>query len=165
MIHSGINAYLTLSIAQTLLRNNDPRFEHLIRTTADFASSTGQWPEAIHPRTRGGCMGDGQHGWAAAEWIMMVRNLFVREEENELVIGAGIFPDWMAAKKPLFFGPTPTPYGSVSVSISHEDDHPVLTLDATWRERPPAISVAVPGFRAEPFTGTDSKNFYKLERK
>ena len=53
MIHSGINAYLTLSIAQTLLRNNDPRFQELIQTTANLASSTGQWPEAIHPQTLG----------------------------------------------------------------------------------------------------------------
>lgn len=80
MIHSGVNAYLTLSIAQTLLRNDDPRYANLLETVADLASPTGQWPEAIHPRTRGGCMGDGQHGWAAAEWVQLVRNLFVREE-------------------------------------------------------------------------------------
>jgi hypothetical protein len=50
----------------------------LMRRVADLASPTGQWPEAIHPRTLGGCMGDGQHGWAAGEWIMMIRNCFVR---------------------------------------------------------------------------------------
>ena len=66
MIHSGINAYLTLDIAQTLLRAGDLRYQELIRNVADLASPTGQWPEAIHPHTKGGCMGDGQHGWAAA---------------------------------------------------------------------------------------------------
>ena len=73
-IHSGINAYLTLDVAQTLLRAGDARYRDLIEAVARLASPTGQWPEAIHPHTGGGCMGDGQHGWAAAEWVMMIRN-------------------------------------------------------------------------------------------
>ena len=162
MIHSGINAYLTLSIAQTLLRNNDPRFQELIQTTANLASSTGQWPEAIHPQTLGGCMGDGQHGWAAAEWVMMIRNLFVREEEGILVIGSGIFPEWMHAKAPIFFGPTPTPYGTVSVHISHENTGPMLRLDAAWRKNQPELLVQVPGY--QPGTISDCQKPFKLEK-
>ena len=60
------------------------------RSVARLASPTGQWPEAIHPQSGGGCMGDGQHGWAAAEWVMMMRNCFVREEGDRLIIGSGI---------------------------------------------------------------------------
>lgn len=66
MIHSGINAYLTLHVAQALLRAGDPRYLRLMDRVSGLASPTGQWPEAIHPRTLGGCMGDGQHVWAAA---------------------------------------------------------------------------------------------------
>src|SRR5690606_18537012 len=94
VIHSGVNAYLTLDIAQTLLRAGDPRFGELVEAVAALASPTGQWPEAIHPRTGGGCMGDGQHGWAAAEWIMMIRNAFVREESDRLIIGSGLLGSW-----------------------------------------------------------------------
>ena len=162
MIHSGINAYLTLSIAQTLLRNNDPRFQELIQTTANLASSTGQWPEAIHPQTLGGCMGDGQHGWAAAEWVMMIRNLFVREKEGILVIGSGIFPEWMHAKAPIFFGPTPTHYGTVSVHISHENTGPMLRLDAAWRKNQPELLVQVPGYQHG--TISDCQKPFKLEK-
>ncbi|MFO7751180.1 MAG: hypothetical protein R6V54_13920, partial [Desulfobacteraceae bacterium] len=36
MIHSGINVYLTLAIAQTLLRCGDLRYQSLIDTTADL---------------------------------------------------------------------------------------------------------------------------------
>jgi len=61
MIHSGINPYLTLHVAQVLLRAGDPRYLQLLQTVAELASATGQWPEAIHPGTGGGCMGDGQH--------------------------------------------------------------------------------------------------------
>src|SRR6185503_7644675 len=90
MIHSGINAYLTLHIAQVLLRAGDRSAHQLIDAVAKLASPTGQWPEAIHPRTLGGCMGDGEHVWAAAEWILLMRNCFVREEGDSLVVGSGI---------------------------------------------------------------------------
>lgn len=141
MIHSGINAYLTLDLAQTLLRVGDPRFAALVRRVAELASQTGQWPEAIHPITLGGCMGDGQHGWAAGEWIMMIRNFFVREECGHLVIGSGILPEWLSGE--IGFGPTPTAWGPVSVSLIGSR----LTLDAQWREPPSFIKIAVPGFK------------------
>ena len=48
MIHSGVNVYLTLAIAQSLLRIGDRRYRDLIRTVEELASPTGQWPEAIH---------------------------------------------------------------------------------------------------------------------
>ena len=67
MVHSGLNAYLSLHVAQVLLRARDKRFYEIVRTVGDLASPTGNWPEAIHPLTGGGCMGDGQHAWAAAE--------------------------------------------------------------------------------------------------
>ncbi|MEX1049591.1 MAG: hypothetical protein WED15_08690 [Akkermansiaceae bacterium] len=142
MIHSGINAYLTLDLAQTLLRAGDPRFAGLIRRVAELATPTGQWPEAIHPQTLGGCMGDGQHGWAAAEWIMMIRNCFVREEGSGLVIGSGILPEWTAGGALVSFGPTLTAWGPVSVSI----DHKQLTLEKQFKGSAPAIQVMVPGF-------------------
>jgi hypothetical protein len=162
MIHSGLNAYLTLAVAQTLLRNDDDRYKDLIRTTANLASSTGQWPEAIHPRTLGGCMGDGQHGWAAAEWIMMIRNLFVREEKHSLVIGAGIFPEWMAAGQSISYGPTPTPYGDVSLTIDCGNSKPVLTLEADWRNQPPDIVIQVPGYSAR--KTADGPETHELEK-
>ena len=142
MIHSGINAYLTLDLAQTLLRAGDPRFADLIRRVAELASPTGQWPEAIHPRTLGGCMGDGQHGWAAGEWLMMMRNCFVREEAHELILGSGILPEWLAAGSELRFGPTLTAWGPVSVRLFDSRLH----LEATWRGKPPQVTIAVPGF-------------------
>ena len=111
MIHSGINAYLSLDLAQTLLRAGDPGFADILRRVAELATPTGQWPEAIHPITLGGCMGDGQHGWAAAEWIMMMRNCFVREEADHLVIGSGLLPEWLESGEELFFGPTLTRMG------------------------------------------------------
>jgi hypothetical protein len=147
MIHSGMNAYLTLSIAQTLLRSGDNRYRSLIRAVADLASPTGQWPEAINPITKGGCMGDGQHGWAAAEWIMMMRHLFIREEGNTLVIGEGIFPEWIKQGTRLSFGPTLVPGGRLKVSLSGPPDQPALSLESKFHGSPLPCRIAVPGYK------------------
>jgi hypothetical protein len=147
IIHSGINAYLTLDIAQTLLRAGDARFRDLIETVARFATATGQWPEAIHPHTGGGCMGDGQHGWAAAEWVMMVRHLFVREEGNRLIVGSGLLEEWFESDEDLYFGPTLTPWGPVTVRIMRPANAPLLAIDAHWRDDAPRVDVEIPGYR------------------
>jgi hypothetical protein len=149
MIHSGINPYLTLCVAQTLLRSEEALFRPLIETVAALASPTGQWPEAIHPHTGGGCMGDGQHGWVAAEWVMMIRNLFLREEGRKLIVGAGIFPEWLERKTDVGFGPTLTPFGPVAVRIWRQGAENFLAFDAHWRNQPPEVEIRIPGFQNE----------------
>lgn len=152
MIHSGINPYLTLQLAQVLLRNGDSRYIPLFRRIADLASPTGQWPEAIHPTTLGGCMGDGQHGWAAAEWVLMVRSLFVREEKERLVIGSGLLPEWLTSGRVLRFGPTATPFGSVTVRVDTTPTPPVVTVEGVWHGEPPPVEALLPGQKNEELT-------------
>jgi hypothetical protein len=137
---------LTLDLAQTLLRAGDPRYRDLIQAVADLASPTGNWPEAIHPFSGGGCMGDGQHGWAAAEWIMMIRNLFVREEAGGLIIGSGLLPSWVKGQNPIHlrFGPTWTSYGCLTVDLSGQEGALELRLEGKWHQNAPPMEIRVP---------------------
>jgi hypothetical protein len=155
MIHSGINIYMTLMLAQVYLRAGDARYYSLFAGAAESASPTGQWPEAIHPRTGGGCMGDGQHGWAAAEWVMMIRNMFVSEEKDRLVIGRGIRREWLQTGEKIAFGPTSTPFGKITVSIRTNDGIEV-SLKAEWYDtKRPAIAVEIPGFKPAAITSPE----------
>ncbi len=159
MIHSGVNAYLTLDLAQTLLRHDDARCLDLIQAVADAASPTGQWPEAIHPHTGGGCMGDGQHAWAAAEWLLMMRALFLREEDDHLVIGAGLPADWFAQTEmhELSYGPTTTRWGQVTVRFLRQGPSHGwrVRLHADWHGQAPARDIRVGGFKALRLTNGD----------
>jgi PAS domain-containing protein len=143
MIHSGINAYLTLAIAQTLLAHGDSRYWALIQATADIATPTGKWPEAVHPHTEGGCMGDGEHAWAAAEWCQMMRALFIEESEEALVIGKGLPSAWLDSGERLAFGPTCTRWGRVSVFLEPVDGRWHVRLDGEWNDSPPAVKVCL----------------------
>lgn len=141
IIHSGMNAYLTLTLAQVLLRKGDPRYLRLLRGVARAASPTGQWPEAIHPHTGGGCMGDGQHAWASAEWVMMIRNLFVREEAQSLILCSGVPRSWLKEQQPLSFGPTLTRFGPCRVILEPQHHGIDVRWEADWRTPPEHIDV------------------------
>jgi hypothetical protein len=161
MVHSGINCYLTLSLAQTLLRAGDSRYQSLIRYMTELASPTGHWPEAVHPFTNGGCMGDGQHGWAAAEWVMIMRHLFLREEGEGLIIGSGLFTDWLSQEGELAFGPSPTPFGDLEVRIEKTAEALYLTLNGELKKSPLFMEAKIPGTRPFAIKGTNRP--YKLD--
>jgi hypothetical protein len=145
--HSGINVYLSLQVAQVLLRSGDSGFHSIIKTVAKLATSTGQWPEAIHPQTKGGCMGDGQHVWAAAEWVLMMRNIFILEEEKTktIILCAGIQPEWLDSNETMFFGKTPTIFGTIAVTITPGTNIRV-SWKANWHGDPPCVEVHLPGY-------------------
>jgi hypothetical protein len=122
-----------------------------MKAIASLASPTGQWPEAIHPGTKGGCMGDGQHIWAAAEWVLMLRNCFVREEETDgkLVLCSGIPGVWLEDGAELSFGPAPTIFGTVQVQIKVQKGNVNIQWSGEWRGgKEPRIEIRLPGFSA-----------------
>jgi hypothetical protein len=167
MIHSGINAYLTLHLAQVRLRAGEVQAAwDLIDRVAALASPTGQWPEAIHPRTFGGCMGDGQHIWAAAEWALMLRACWLRSEDDRIVIAPGVPEAWWSAETGAAFGPTLTRFGAVSVSVRAKSGGSgvLLTVDGNWRGQPPRLDVRLPGFVPQMRAAGSGREEFQLER-
>jgi hypothetical protein len=144
--HSGVNIYLSLEIAQVLLRSGDPGYFDIMEAVSNMASDTGQWPEAIHPWTGGGCMGDGQHLWASAEWIMMVRNCFIREEGNTLILCSGVQKHWVDTGEKIFFGPAATSFAEMGITITSSGSEAKVTIDADWGSEQPNIEIRLPGY-------------------
>lgn len=161
MTHSGINPYLTLHMAQVLLRAGDKRYFDLMTEVARLASSTGQWPEAIHTHTNGGCMGDGQHVWAAAEWVLMIRNCFLREENDRLILCSGIPQTWLEKNETISFGPAPTSFGDVQILVKPKGKSILVEWVGQWFTKGPLIDIQLPGFiRVEVSSGA---NFAELK--
>ncbi|HBG25520.1 MAG: hypothetical protein A2Y10_05300 [Planctomycetes bacterium GWF2_41_51] len=158
--HSGVNPYLTLHLAQVLMRAGDIRFVNLVKGIAALASPTAQWPEAANPRIGTGCMGDGQHIWASAEWIMMIINSFVLEEDKKLIIGKGVFPDWLKQGTKFSIGPVSTSFGPVNINFSC-DEKISVNWQGQWFAVEPKIEIAVPGYKN--ITSAAGKNNIELE--
>ncbi|MDG5815458.1 hypothetical protein QA601_10235 [Chitinispirillales bacterium ANBcel5] len=163
--HSGINPYLSLHIAQVLMRAGDQKFRFIMDSIANLASSTGQWPEAIHPLLKTGCMGDGQHVWAAAEWVMMVRNSFICEDNyGKIVLCQGIIDEYLTDSKTLSFGPAPTTHGAftVEVNVLSESQIEVKWFGQYNSTPPEVIEIAMPG--KERIRVDGNKGSVKIER-
>jgi hypothetical protein len=94
-------------------------------------------------------MGDGHHVWAAAEWVLMLRYCFLREEGDTLVLASGIPARWLTAAEPVVFGPAPTTFGPVTVRVQPEAAGRVrVSWEARWHREAPALRVALPGHAA-----------------
>ena len=93
-------------------------------------------------------MGDGQHVWAAAEWVMMIKNCFIREEEEEklLILCSGIPQHWIEPGKEISFGPVLTPFGKVFVLVCAGHDKVTVEWKAEWFADEPVVDICLRGF-------------------
>ncbi len=117
IIHTGLNTYLSAQLARVLIRRNDSRAFEILQSIIYHGGPTLAWPEAIHPRTHGGCMGDGDHGWAAAEFLNLVRDLLVREEGGQLLLLSGTPESWFQHGATVEVSSAPTLHGTVSLHL------------------------------------------------
>jgi len=82
---------------------------------------------------------------------MMMRSLFVREEDGRLIIGSGVFPEWLDDDGGIFFGPTLVPGGSLSIGLKPTADGLRLRIKSDIRGTPVPCRVEVPGYQIEEF--------------
>jgi hypothetical protein len=122
--HTGLGTYLTLHLATVELLAGDRRCLERLFWMLEAASSTWTWPEAVHPRLHGGCMGDGHHGWAAAELLTFVRNLLVREEPGGLALTSLVPDGWLGQSWEVHGAPTA--HGRISYAVRWHGERPAL---------------------------------------
>ena len=92
-------------------------------------------------------MGDGQHVWAAAEWVLMIRNCFVREEGEGLILCSGIPQIWLDKKQTISFGSAPTSFGDIQIVIKPQGQNILIEWHGKWFGKEPAIDIQLPGFK------------------
>jgi hypothetical protein len=136
IVHSGLNAYLSLQVAQALLFAGDTnQFWKILQDVTAKASPTYCFPEAIHPSTGGGSMGDGHHAWASAEVVLALRNAFVMERwphtdrRHSLILLGGIPPGLLSSGKELFIENAVVPEGKLNLTVTPGDDQTIILID------------------------------------
>jgi hypothetical protein len=146
VFHTGLNPYLTAQVARVLIRLEDPRALPIIKSLSDAASPTVTWPEAINPRTQGGCMGDGDHGWAAAEFCNVLRQFIVCDDSTGLNLFAGIPAEWLQSGCATSIHGAPTFHGRLTASLEAESRGVVARwhLEPWSDEEIPRIHLSLP---------------------
>ncbi len=122
VIHSGYNIYLSLQAAHAfLILGKASAARRILKAVISARTDFWTYPEAIHPLTGGGAMGDGYHGWAYAELLMLLRSFVFIRRGAHLDIFRGMNGGDLFTED-LQFGPFPlngtalSIYGSLSES-------------------------------------------------
>ncbi|MBF6612837.1 MAG: hypothetical protein IVW55_06875 [Chloroflexi bacterium] len=145
--HSGWGTYLNMRIAGCYLLQGSPRGWELMRWLLRHASPTYNWPEGINPKSGGGSAGDGQHGWASAEWLLLIRALLFRESNPNLLIAPGLPQEWLRSEGKLEVEHAPTRFGVLNYTIEWDRGGRSIALKVNpkWRTPPRGIFWTVPG--------------------
>jgi hypothetical protein len=123
--------YITADWAMCyLLRNDLPMFYRLFNGYAAHASPTNVWIEEIFLESRLGT-GDMPHGWAAAQYVHLLRNCFVLEDGKKLELCWGVQPDWLKDGAKLSVKQAPTKFGKVQFELQRSEASLILDYKLT----------------------------------
>ncbi|MDD5645332.1 MAG: discoidin domain-containing protein [bacterium] len=81
------------------------------------------WAEVVHEEYfRPQYIGDMPHTWIGAIAINFIRTMFVYEQDNRIVIGAGIDDEWLNSPAGIKVRRLPTYFGNVNYDIKKENN-------------------------------------------
>lgn len=99
------------------------------------------------------------HGWFAAEYRTLLRNMLVREDGDDLHLLSVLSPDWIGIGKPIAATRVPTEFGTVSLSIDQpSDSSATLHIDSKWVDAPKHIILHLPWFMQTSTVSADGRN-------
>ncbi|HEY8241147.1 MAG TPA: hypothetical protein VIH35_06865, partial [Kiritimatiellia bacterium] len=90
--------------------------------------------EVVHAKLRApSYLGDMPHTWVGAGYINAVRSMFAYEDDDRLVLAAGVAPSWL--EKGVRVDHLPTQFGEISYRVTEKDG--VVEFSAEGEAAPP----------------------------
>jgi len=103
------------------------------------------------------------HGWFAAEYRTLLRNMLIREEGDQLHLLSVVSPAWMGKGKTISVSDAPTSFGTVSFKFEQTAvDKAVLHLDAKFARAPRTIFLHYPWFVEQEIATVDGIGHMEL---
>jgi len=127
-----IHPYMSTFVTQDSLARGEQ--EHVVR---DFywyllhTTSAHGFPEGVYDRTRTAWSDTLPHLWAAAEYIILLRNMLIREAGDELHLLGAVPPHWLQPGREVIFDRAPTTFGLAGLRVR------ATTAGLDIRVRPP----------------------------
>jgi hypothetical protein len=142
-----LHGYLGFRVLQTELRRGEQRdvVAGLYDALAHTTSTHGGFETNIRPYgDRSVSINLTPHGWWAAEYVALLRNMLVREEGSGLVLGSALSPGWLRPGQRIAVRGAPTTRGTVSFELASTEGGATLRWRADVPEGTP-LSMPLPG--------------------
>ncbi len=144
-----LHHYLTMYVTQTLLARDQQRsvVEDLYAVLAHTSSTHAGFERIIQPY---GVADPGwdrtPHGWFAARYIELVRNMLVREDGDRLHLFSAVAPLWVAPGAHIAVQRAATRFGDIDLRLDASEGGATVTLSAAWSQAPKHLVVHAPWF-------------------
>lgn len=144
-----LHHYLTMKVTQNLVSMNRQQdaladfyaiLAHTSATNAGFEFSVRPWDN----RDPGGNFPP--HGWFAAKFIGLLRDMLVREWKGDLHLLTVVSPAWVKPGAVISVRRAPTDFGTITVNARFNPGGMTLGLSARWRQAPQRIILHLPWF-------------------
>lgn len=103
------------------------------------------WAEVVYREPRqAGFVGDMPHTWVGSAYLNALRALLVYEDDDLLVLAAGVPQAWFDTGDAIGIRNAPTYFGTLSYTIRARDDEVRIELDAPFTDEDCEIQIALP---------------------
>jgi hypothetical protein len=112
--------YATLSLAHAYLWNGDAdKSFKMLRWTLDNQTAPGvyAWSEVVNPKNMRFGGGDMPHGWGAAEYILLLRDMLVRDDGVNITLLSGVPKEWLCGGKVIKVDGAPVRGGKIGFEV------------------------------------------------
>jgi hypothetical protein len=128
-IANGVWPYICCDVAKCfLLLGEYDKAAAMLYAILDHAAPTRGWIEEIDLASHAGS-GDMPHGWAAANYILLLRDCLAFEDGDGLRLGAGVPRDWLLDGQSLGVRDLPTTFGRVTYALTSHVARGEMTAD------------------------------------
>ncbi len=145
-----LHHYLTIknTLTEVIRGDQEEAVRELYALLMHTSSTQAGFEFAIRPWGDRNFMGNlSPHGWFAAEYRTLLRNMLVREDGSDLHLMSVLSPEWIGAGKPLSVHDVPTEFGAISYDLDQPNDATaVLHIHSTWRDAPEKLVIHLPWF-------------------
>lgn len=155
-----LHDYDTFQVTEALLAREEQRqvVEDLYSTLVHTSSTNAGFETGIRPwgnRDPGGNYPP--HGWFAARFNELLRNMLIREDGDSLHLASCLAPAWAEPGKQVRILRGLTNFGLVDMTIRFGDDGARVSIDPKWRTAPNHLVFHIPWFVSASSATADGK--------
>jgi hypothetical protein len=148
--HAGLSPRLTAWLASARLAAGRVDAAEPLAWLLEHGQPLWAWPELVHPRSGGGCAGEGHHAASTAAVLRLTRRLAVIDRGPVLDLLPAVPDAWLG--QPLEVHDLPTGQGRLSFALRWHGERPALLWELQPHEVPGltdgALRLRAPGLDA-----------------